>query len=156
MLQTVSVSLKTLKQDFSDVNLVESEQFYWSARNKTVYFNFESLNQKEGFDQLFHELGHAKCGHKTFNSGVGLLKMELEAWMAAKVIAKQYNHIINQDHIEACLDSYRDWLYKRSKCPTCENISVEIDTCKYHCFNCQKEWSVSADQRQRCYRRNSS
>lgn len=60
---------------------------------------------------------------------------------------------ISEDHIQDCLDSYRDWLHKRSLCPDCNLSSIQIDTHTYMCVFCHKKWHVTAERFCRPYRR---
>ena len=142
-----------IQSKFTSYSFVEGELFYWSAKSQSVYYNRAELETPPGLYRLLHELGHALCDHQTFQSGVALLSLEVEAWEKAKEIAADYNVTIPEDHIESCLDSYRDWLHKRSTCPKCETISVEYEPNYYRCFNCLHRWNVSGNQLLRCYRR---
>lgn len=152
MPKTVLVKIDQLKEDFPTLKFEESDDFYYSAKNKTIFFNNEALGTEIGFIQLLHEIGHALEGHHTFQSGVELVKMESQAWSRAKKIAGEYGLEIPDSLIEQCLDSYRDWLHGRSTCPNCKNTGVESDIGQYHCFNCQQKWVVPLHQRSRCYR----
>ncbi len=142
----------TIMNDFSDISFVESKEFYWSAKENTVHYNSSEFKSIRGTYRLIHEIGHALCNHKNYVSGVGLLALETEAWSKASEIAKKYGLVIDTDYIESCLDSYRDWLHRRSSCPDCTSISVESGENEYKCFNCLKKWAVSGNQRSRCYR----
>jgi hypothetical protein len=52
------------------------------------------------------------------------------------------------------LDTYRDWLYKRSICPTCTAKCLQQgDFVHYRCFNCHTTWRVTASRFCRAYRR---
>lgn len=146
-------SVDELCLKFSSYSFVESESFHWSAKSQSIYYDPAELETPAGLYRLLHELGHALCNHQTFQSGIALLSLEVEAWEKAKEIAAGYNVIIPEDHIENCLDSYRDWLHKRSTCPKCATISVEYEPNYYRCFNCLHRWNVSGNQLQRCYRR---
>lgn len=145
-------SVSKLASNFPDINFVEDSEFYWSAIDQTVYYDSSQILQAEGIYRLLHELGHALCEHKSYGSGVQLLKLETQAWSKAQEIAKRYNIIIDKEQIESCLDSYRDWLHLRSTCPTCQTVAIENTPDQYHCFNCFQKWSVPKDQRRRHYR----
>lgn len=149
---TISI-LDTLRQEYGTAfNFEQSDVYYWSAQNQTVYYDPSRLDSESGIYTLIHELGHALLGHKTFGSGAELLTLEVEAWQKAKEIASKLDISIASEHIEHCLDSYRDWLHRRSTCPTCKTISTEVDENTYRCFNCSQRWTVPTDQRTRCYR----
>ncbi len=145
-------SINQLQEDFPSIHLEEAKEFYFSARDKCVYYNKKQVLTEVGMFQLIHEIGHALSNHHHFESGVELLKMETEAWSKAEKIAKQYDLEIPPALIERCLDSYRDWLHLRSICPECKATGVETDVNLYHCFNCLQKWSVPTDQRTRRYR----
>lgn len=152
MQKAVTVSPKQLIADFDRFTFKAAEDFYWSAETNTVHYILEALELEAGVYRLLHEIGHAVSDHKTFASGVELLRLETEAWARAKDIADNYDLVIPGEHIDACLHSYRDWLHNRSTCPACKNTSAEIDENTYRCFNCSQQWTVPADQRSRCYR----
>ncbi len=145
--------LKQIQNDFPDVHFVPKDSFYWSSRNSTIFYVPEALLSIEGSWSLLHELGHALLEHKFFKSDFGLLKLEVEAWVKAQTIASTYQVEISQDHIEDCLDSYRDWLYQRSTCPHCLSSSLQIEASTYRCFNCYNTWRVSASRTCRTYRK---
>ena len=82
-----------------------------------------------------------------------LLKLEVEAWEKAKEVALKLDIKIDPNHIEDCLDTYRDWLYKRSVCPKCSNKSLQqSDFNHYECFNCHMRWRVTTSRFCRTYR----
>lgn len=137
---------------YSEFDFREADAFYWSAADQTVYYDPDRLDTNSGLYTLIHELGHALHGHKTFTSGAQLLKYEVDAWEKAKEVANEFGITIDAEHIETCLDTYRDWLHRRSLCPTCKAVSTEVDENTYRCFNCAQHWSVPVDQRARCYR----
>lgn len=145
--------LSNIITDFPDINFEKADIFYWSAKDNTVYFESASLRTEKGLWQLLHEVSHAVLGHKNFNSSISLLKMETEAWAKAKQISEKYQLTINHTYVERCLDTYRDWLHKRSTCPGCSSLGIEADDCLFSCFNCGKKWQAGSSQLSRCYRR---
>lgn len=92
-------------------------------------------------------------GHRTYQSDFELLKMEVLAWQKAKSLARRYDVSIRQEHIERCLDSYRDWLHARSKCRSCEQAGIEKTPGKYQCLNCSFSWKVTPERFCRVYRK---
>ena len=91
-----------------------------------------------------HETGHALLGHANYQADYELIQLEVAAWQEAKQIAKPLKIEIDEDHIQDCLDTYRDWLYKRSICPNCATKSLQQgDFVHYRCFNCHTTWRVS-------------
>jgi hypothetical protein len=145
--------LKDLRKSFPAVQFVPSDSFYWSPRKRAVHYNPDVLQTNQGDWSLLHELGHALLEHQSFNSDYELVKLELSAWEKAKELADNHAISIDPDHIEDCLDSYRDWLYLRSTCPTCSNCSQQIDAHTYRCFNCNGTWQVSSSRKCRSYRK---
>lgn len=140
----------TLKRDFPNIGFVSSDRFQWSPEEKTIYFVEDSEN---GEWSLLHEGGHMLCGHMNYSNDLGLLRMEVEAWERAQELAVKYGRKIDQEHIDKCLDTYRDWIYKRSICPECSQAGIETTTCNYRCINCRHKWKVSSERFCRTYRK---
>jgi hypothetical protein len=145
--------LDKLKADFPSLNFEPSHSFYWSPRTKKVFFKQLGSTDEVAVWSLLHEVGHALLNHQIYESDFELLNMEVEAWAKARQLAKSYGYEIDQNHVEDCLDTYRDWLYQRSTCPTCTNNSLQIDNRTYRCFNCSTMWHVSSSRMCRPYRR---
>lgn len=143
----------TLRSDFPALTFQIGQRFLWSSKQQIITY-------KEGLDRsktqvwsLLHEVGHGLLKHRDFGSDFELLQLEVAAWQKAKQLAKRYGYQIDEGHIEDCLDSYRDWLYARSTCPSCTSCSLQIDQRRYQCFNCNTVWRVSASRLCRPYRR---
>ena len=83
-----------------------------------------------------HELSHAILKHKDFSLDVERLKMENDAWSKAKELATNYSIEVDEDFIQDQLDTYRDWLDKKSRCPAC-GLTRFQDTDGYHCPRCE-------------------
>jgi len=146
--------LLNLQSDFPSLSFAPGTRFAWSpATNQVVYKNDVTANDRPAIWALFHELGHALLGHNDYSSDFELLRLEASAWEKAETIAKRYNHQIEAEHIQDCLDTYREWLYQRSTCPTCISCSLQIDPKTYCCFNCGGSWQVSKSRLCRAYRR---
>lgn len=139
-----------LKKDFPQVSFIVSEQPHWSPKDCTIFYNPKKLHAEWS---LLHEVGHMLSNHKNYDSDIDLIKMEVEAWEKAKELAKKYSMRINKEHIEDCLDSYRDWLYKRSLCPECKFTGLEEKHGNYSCINCKAKWKVGEDRFTRVYRK---
>ncbi|MBX4201993.1 hypothetical protein KW803_03855 [Candidatus Saccharibacteria bacterium] len=149
-----TLSPKTSKQlvaelsaDYPQFVFEVGTQEHWSPKTKTITYE---LGQDYG---LLHELAHALLGHTNYHSDFELLKLESLAWQTAAKIGKKYGVIIDEDHIQNCLDTYRDWLHRRSKCPTCGVHVMQSNIKTYKCFNCGASWQVSAGRFARSYRR---
>jgi hypothetical protein len=59
--------------------------------------------------------------------------------------------IIDEEHIQNCLDTYRDWLHKRSTCPRCDSHGLQTSE-QYKCYNCRAVWRVGNERFCRAYR----
>ncbi len=114
--------------------------------------NGAALENEDGKWALLHEAGHALLGHKGYKTDAGLLMLEVEAWQAAQKLSIKMEITITEEHIQDCLNTYRDWLYARSTCPTCALNSLQIDETTYLCLNCSARWSVSQSRFCRPYR----
>jgi hypothetical protein len=146
--------IKLLTIDYPKFNFIESDSYYWSPQKNTIHYG-RLTKEPKSLWPLFHEVGHANLGHRRFNSDFELLTLEMDAWDKAKIIASLYGVKIDDDHIQDCLDTYRDWLYRRSTCPFCTNSSLQTKIDTYSCFNCNNTWHVSASRKCRTYRKKS-
>jgi hypothetical protein len=79
--------------------------------------------------------------------------MERDAWDKAIQIGKDFGLDIPTEHIEYCLDTYRDWLYARSLCPICHQCGLQSSKTAYTCVFCSTSWSVSKSRLCRVTRR---
>ncbi len=142
--------LEQLKNDFPGVSWREAARFSWDPKERVISYASHGEHPKWS---LLHEAGHMNKGHNNYKNDIGLLMMEVEAWTEAKSLGAKYGEVIDQTHIEDCLDSYRDWLHKRSQCPKCEQNGLEYTRGHYRCINCHHEWSVSDQRFCRVYRK---
>ncbi len=145
--------LSNLQVKFPSLNFKSGTNFSWSPKTNYVIYKSMISDDKVATWSLLHEVGHALLGHQDYNSDFKLLTLEVSAWDKAKELAESFNCSIDQGHIEDCLDTYRDWLYQRSTCPTCTNCSLQTDINTYQCFNCGTIWKVSSSRMCRPYRR---
>ena len=135
--------IEALKQEFGQFSFVSGPRFKWKPP-KTVYFEQNSTYPLQYFALLtLHELGHALCSHKDYKTDVERLKIESEAWQRAKCLIsehqnwqKTYGITYDEDFAESELDSYRDWLHRRSKCRNCGLTRFQTEDGLYHCPNC--------------------
>ncbi|MBI2589164.1 hypothetical protein HYW35_03100 [Candidatus Saccharibacteria bacterium] len=144
--------IKHLNSDYPDYGFIAGKQDHWSPRNKTINFNQGQTLTNLQYAVL-HELAHALLRHDNYQTDFELLKLESEAWQLAAQIGKNYNVSISQDHIQNCLDTYRDWLHRRSACPSCGMHVLQQSPKIYKCFNCQAQWHVSSGRFVRPYRK---
>lgn len=140
-----------LQQYYPDITFVEGTVFHWSPQNKQVHYI--SSNEPQGIWSLLHESGHALLGHTSYTSDMQLLKKEVAAWQKAKEIGSQFAVEISEDHVQDCLDSYREWMHKRSTCPTCQLKGFQESSETYKCLNCKTTWHVTLERFCRPYRR---
>ncbi|MBR2641198.1 hypothetical protein IKD49_01920 [Candidatus Saccharibacteria bacterium] len=126
--------LDEIRVDFPDFRFVNGKRFSFRPR-KTIVLGDSETDKWEL--QLLHELSHAVLGHFSFTSDVQRLKMESDAWEKAKILAKKYGVEIDEDFIQSELDTYRDWLHKKSRCPKCGLTRFQTPDSQYHCPRCE-------------------
>lgn len=125
--------IERLQRDFPDFKFKEGKKFAFRPP-KTII-----LGPVEPFYELLalHEVSHAILKHKDFKMDIERLKMENEAWEKAKELAKHYKICINEDLIQDELDTYRDWLHQKSRCPKCGLTRFQTPDSQYHCPRCE-------------------
>lgn len=143
-MQSINSIVNQITSDCSDVRFSTGEDFYWRSEGSTVYH--PPILSTEDLLLLLHEIGHAKLGHTSYSSDVHLLDMEREAWQyALSTLVPTYG--VSQDVAleasEDALDSYREWLHRRSTCPSCHAIGLESTKSTYRCLACNQEWRVN-------------
>ena len=141
-----------LSRDFPSLTFTAGDSFHWSPRQQQVFYIPNVIHERASWS-LLHEVSHGLLGHQDYTSDFELLKLEVEAWDKALQLAATYDLTIKPEHIQKCLNTYRDWLHQRSTCPTCTNKSLQTDPKHYHCFNCDTTWKVSSSRFCRPYRR---
>jgi hypothetical protein len=134
------------------VRFEEASSFYWSPKKRVIYMNSPRLDTDEGRWALVHEVSHALLDHRSYQTDADLLMLEVAAWEKARELCPDLALEIDEEHIQECLNTYRDWLYARSTCPTCMLNSLQIDETAYQCLNCSTRWSVSGARFCRPYR----
>ena len=140
-----------LRADYPQFIFKSGRREHWSPKTSTITFNpgQKPLDLKYS---LLHELAHALLGHRTYQTDFELLKLEAEAWELASKIGRGYGMQIDTGHIQNCLDTYRDWLHRRSTCPDCDVHVLQASSNRYVCFNCGTSWKVSNRRFARPYR----
>ncbi len=151
-IQTKKDFINQLRSDFPQFKFKAGSQDHWSPKNSTITYKKNEPLEKLQYGVL-HELAHALLDHNNYHSDFELLKLESQAWELAAKTGGKYGVKINNDHIQNCLDTYRDWLHARSRCPHCGMNVLQKDLHHYHCFNCQTQWSVTSGRFVRPYRR---
>lgn len=142
--------ISKLTKRYPQLQFCIGEKFYWSPKTEQIFY-------QTGADPLYlrkllHEVGHALLGHTAYSSDLELLALEVAAWEKAQQVAQDFKVTLDADYIQDCLDTYRDWLHKRSTCPTCGTRSLQETPEQYKCFNCQSAWRVSPSRFCRTYR----
>lgn len=143
--------LSELTHTYPTLSFKKGKSFYWSPREQIVYHS-EIANETDTWT-LLHEASHGLLQHTNYRSDFELLQLELAAWERAKELANTHGITIDNDHIEDCLDTYRDWLHRRSLCPTCNVKSLQTSSESYGCMNCGTTWRVSNSRLCRPYRK---
>lgn len=138
--------------DYPQFNFRAGTQEHWSPKTRTITYEAGGPPRTLKYG-LLHELAHALLDHNSYKSDFELLKLESQAWQTAAEIGGKYGVKIDEEHIQNCLDTYRDWLHRRSKCPVCGMHVLQEDSTRYKCFNCGAGWQVSAGRFARSYRR---
>ena len=132
---------KEIITNYPQFSFIPAEIASWSSHDKTIYY-VDSPGISHLID-LLHELGHALLGHDGYSQDIELLNIETEAWDMAKQIAPKYNLSITQQQIDNSLDSYRDWLHARSRCPNCYQAGIQNFNGNYSCIICQTSWRAN-------------
>jgi hypothetical protein len=143
--------IKQLSSDYPSFKFKVGKQEHWSPMSQTITYNPNDSDEKFTYG-ILHELAHALLGHSSYESDFELVRLESEAWALAVELAKNYSIEMDDDHIQNCLDTYRDWLHRRSTCPKCGLHVLQKSSSSYQCFNCKTDWSVSSGRFARPYR----
>lgn len=124
--------LEKIKKEYPEFRFVLGRKFMFKTP-KTIVVR---LDEARGDLLLLHELSHALLGHRDYKTDVRRLKMEVEAWEKAKELAPLFKIEVDEDFIENELDTYRDWLHKKSRCPKCGLTRFQTQNGQYHCPKC--------------------
>lgn len=145
-------TLKRLSKLHPDLIFKAGHQFCWSPETDEIFYKTDTAGDTAKWS-LMHETGHALLEHDSYQADFQLIRLEVAAWEKAKELAAQVGVKIDEDHIQDCLDTYRDWLYKRSICPGCHSKCLQQDDfVHYRCFNCHTTWRVTPSRFCRAYR----
>jgi hypothetical protein len=141
-----------LQSKFPALRFTPGQQFCWSPETGEIFYK-ATARGKQATWSLLHETGHALLKHHGYKADFELLRLEAAAWERARALAEGLGLAIDEDHVQDCLDTYRDWLYKRSICPACTTKCLQQgDFVHYRCFNCHTTWRVTASRFCRAYR----
>lgn len=126
--------LEKVRADFPDIRFIYGKRF--SFRPPRTVVIAKDCDSGSGPLLLLHELGHALSHHYTFKTEVERLKIEVEAWEKARELAPLYKITIDDELIEGELDSYRDFLHQKSRCPLCGLTRFQTPDGVFHCPKC--------------------
>lgn len=122
--------VERLKADYPDLRFVTGRKFAFRPP-RTVAMP-KDFSEHDGL-LLLHEVGHALTGLFDFNTEVERLKIEVTAWEKARELAPLYGVVVDEDLIETELDTYRDWLHQKSRCPDCGLTRFQTPDGVWHC-----------------------
>lgn len=148
--------LRRLSEDYPELEFRVGERFkyrpertiYYEQICDETYVNMPAsqkrscgtntrLEQNQCVLQLLHEVGHALAGHRDYVADVGRLKMEREAWEQARELCEKYNVEYDAQFVENTLDTYRDWLDRKSMCKKCGLTRYQDARGQYRCPGCE-------------------
>lgn len=118
----------------------QSTSFSWHYQTHTVTYD---PSDPEAVILLLHEVGHALLDHRDYAYDIHLIEMERAAWDRARAIARDLHVTIPEHKIEDALDTYRDWLHARSRCPRCASTGVQDGSLHYTCLACHRQWRAN-------------
>lgn len=137
---SITSLIPQLKTDFPQFRFSSSDEFRWSPKEATIYYDISSNDPST----LLHELSHAILDHKDYTKDISLLELERDAWeYARQTLAPRYDIVVLDDTVQDSLDTYRDWLHARSTCPNCSATGVQQQQKAYKCLACRTIWRVN-------------
>lgn len=146
--------VKQLQTTYAHLNFVAGNSFYWCPETGEVFYDDTKYDQASSIWSLLHETSHGLLEHTTYKADLELLHLEVAAWDHALRLAEDFGINVDIEYVQDCLDTYRDWLYRRSLCPGCGAQCLQNDHSNfYRCFNCHMRWHVSPSRFCRSYRR---
>lgn len=135
---------ETILADHNDLSFCIGPDFAWSATTQTI--THPPINSRHQLYQLLHEIGHARLAHQAYRRDAELIDLERAAWQyACDILAPRYNLPLSADTaiVQDSLDTYREWLHMRSRCPSCQAVGIEAAPARYRCLHCQQQWHVN-------------
>lgn len=127
-----STFVNRLKTDYPEFVFRSGKKYLFRPPKTIVWGQDEYCSEL----LLLHELSHALLGHRDFGTDVERLKMERQAWAKARELAAIYKVKIDEDLIQEELDTYREWLHQKSRCPKCGLTRFQTPDKVYHCPKC--------------------
>jgi hypothetical protein len=129
-----------LRVAFSQYTFATGDTCRWTPATRTIFY--VPTTQPKHLWDLLHEIAHAELGHITYGLDVTLVHCEAQAWALAAQLAPQFGFAIDDDYLQDSLDTYRNWLYKRSTCPDCGQTGLQTKN-TYSCINCKCSWRAN-------------
>ena len=126
--------VEKIRVDYPEFRFVEGRKFAFRPPKTVVLGPPEPAQEL----LLLHEVGHAVLEHNDFKTDVGRLKMEVGAWEKARELADTYGIEFDEEVMQEELDTYRDWLHKKSCCPSCKLTRFQDTDGVYHCPRCEE------------------
>ena len=126
------VLLDKLKADYPELRFIRGQKFAFRPP-RTIVVGPDEPNADL---LLLHELGHATLKHRDFRVDIERLKMEMEAWEKARELADKYGIAYDEEMVQGELDTYRNWLHQKSRCPKCGLTRFETPDGQYYCPRC--------------------
>ncbi len=123
--------LAKVKADYPFLRIIPGGRFVFRPPKTIVY-------DKNSFNSLLflHEVGHALSQRYDFKTEVERLRIEVMAWEKARELCRKYGVYIDEDLIETELDTYRDYLHQKSRCPRCGLTRFQTSDKIFHCPRC--------------------
>ncbi len=122
--------IERLRVDYPDIRFVSGKKYSFRPPRTIM------IGPEESSLLLLHELGHALCGHRDFKTNIQRVKLEREAWEKARELSSKYGIQFDDEFAENELDTYRDWVEKKSRCPVCGLTRFQSIDGNYHCPRC--------------------
>lgn len=138
-----NLTLDDIRSTFPELKFAAGSVFSWSASDSTIYYPIDTDFDNSFLYSLLHEIAHGLLVHNSFTNDLNLISLERDAWEKSKKIAQSLGTNVDEEHIEKCMDTYRDWLYTRSLCPNCHQCGLQTSKTTYECIFCNDSWRVS-------------
>lgn len=141
-MQSPNSLLKRILRDNAAYGFILGDDFIWSPDTHTI--TYRAPQTEADIWTLLHELAHAKLDHSQYTFDIELIQYEVAAWEYARgTLAPILGVVIQENHIEEHLDTYRYWLHERSMCPACKQNGLQETKNTYSCLNCKCLWRVN-------------
>lgn len=138
--------LVELRTSYPDLLFVEGRHFSWSPKDRKITYVSHEADDAAFAHGILHELAHSLLDHASFRHDIELVTMERDAWTMARKLLLEHGIKPDTDHVDQCLNSYRDWLYARSQCPRCGLVGIQTARHNYDCVHCLISWKVPASR----------